>query len=147
MTRRVGRLALVGALVLWLASNSLGPVLSGGSFETSMPASNLVSSGLPVGVSVTDRTGLVEAAFGAQAWPDRFASTDRFLQFSWLGGCADRHFWLTLRRVGDGYAADLRDFSFGCAFMIGIPRTVTLVTRVPIDPTTVAFDALDAAVR
>lgn len=72
---------------------------------------------------------------------------DRLLVVSWLGGCFDQQIWLDFHRFGDGYRITKRQTNGGCPFMIGISRTVVIVTRLAIDPGAVTFEATEAKVR
>ena len=141
------RTLAIAAFAFVIATTPLGSLLNGGVHEAWMPASALGFGWGRVKVIVEDRTGLV-AGIAASDWgrPDP-SPDDRMLVLGWLGGCSDQQIWLTLRAVGDGYRVDKSEIGNGCPFMVGIGRTVTMVTRAPVDPARVAFDAPEATIR
>ena len=143
--RRLGSVVVAGLLLVVIAVTPLSAFTSGGVFESKMPATGYPWS-MPVRVIVEDPTGTVLGIAAAQAWPPASRPDDRLLAVSWLGGCRDQQIWLTLAPTTGGYRVIKRETDNGCGLLMGIPRTVVMVTRLPIDPVTVSFEALGAEV-
>ena len=144
MRRQLGRALAVGLLVLVVGVVPLNAGYRPGYLETRFPA-----QGLDPGPRVVlwDETGLVHT-IAVPPWEAQYsAQTDRVLVIGWLGGCADRQYWLTLSRHGEGYRITPRTISFGCGLLIGLGRRIVLGLRAPIDPAIVEFQEAEASVR
>jgi hypothetical protein len=142
--RRIGSFLVAGLLVLVMAVTPLRAFISGGIHEASMPASGLMPWSLPVRVIVEDVSGMVLGISATAQRPPPSLPDDRLVVVSWLGGCSDQGIWLNFHKFGDGYRIIKRETSNGCGFMIGTFRTVVMVTRLPIDPARVSFNAPEA---
>ena len=59
------------------------------------------------------------------------------LHVSWVGGCGDALIELHFFASQGGYTLDERTRALGCAFMIGIERSFTLLLSAPIDASSV----------
>ena len=144
MTRmKIGRAVVVAVLVLMLAVTPLSAMFRPAYFEASLRAS--LWDGPPE-VVLEDRTGLVSAMVAVDGTTLESAD-DQVLVLSWLGGCSEQIIWLTFHATGDGYRVEKQTARNGCQLLVGLPRTLILVLRAPVDPATVEFEALEASIR
>ena len=141
---KLARAATVALLILAVAVTPLSASFRPGVLETRFPAYGLDSGPRVV---FEDTTGLVQT-IAIPRWSVEYEEqTDRILVVSWLGGCADRLYWLTFSQTPTGYRIAPRTVSFGCGYMIGLGRTLVLGLRAPIDPAIVEFQETEASVR
>lgn len=139
----LARAALVAVLMLMLAVTPLTAMFRPAHFEAWLQPSFWYG---PPKVVLEDRTGLVSGMVATDAAAPAPAA-DRVLAVSWLGGCSEQVIWLTFESLGDGYRLDKRTASNGCVLLMGVRRTLVLVLRAPIDPSTVEFEEFESFVR
>jgi hypothetical protein len=136
MSRAV-RAALVAVLVLFVAVTPLSAIFRPGYFDFVWPATGH-DLAPPPHVVLEDQTGLV-AGFVPAAQEHAAAGPTRSLSVSWLGGCDEQLVYITFYGSGGSYTLEKRTASNGCPFLVGIGRTVVLVLRAPVDPSSVHF--------
>jgi hypothetical protein len=140
---QLARAALAAVLVVMLAVAPLTAMFRPAHFEAWLEPSFWYG---PPKVVLEDRTGLVSGMVATDG-PAPASAADRVLAVSWLGGCDEQVVWLTFESFGSGYRLDKRTASNGCVLLMGLRRTLILVLRAPVDPSTVEFEELESSVR